>query len=255
MSNPQKRSPLKNPSLRHAGQSIEERIYEVAYEKMLPYAVVTAVLIGMAATEWLRAYLKSPYQPWSATIVAIFAVVFCGIKINSRIKELNNLKLGRDGEKIVGEALENLRKNGYQIYHDIVDETFNIDHIIVGPAGAFTIETKTIRKNKGANPSVSYDGLKLVIDGFTPDRDPIRQAMAQKRWLEEFISNSAKIKIKVKPVVIYPGWFVNNINGDTDVWVLNEKALPTYLDNAPTQLNADQINLISSHIESFIRNI
>jgi hypothetical protein len=249
-----KRSPLKDSFLRHAGQSLDEKIYEVVYEKILPDTFIVLVLIGWAVIEWLRAYFKIPYNPLAITSLVVLMSLYYGFNIARRFKELKNLKLGRDGERAVGEVLDELRKSGYKVYHDVVEDTFNIDHIIVGPAGVFTVETKTIRKVQGTNPTVNYDGSRILVDGFTPDRDPIKQAMGQKYWLEDFIARNTRQKVVVKPIVIYPGWFVNNKNRDSEVWVLNEKALSTFLANAPEFLSAEKINLISSHIESFVRN-
>lgn len=73
-------------------------------------------------------------------------------------------------------------------------------------------------------------------------------------WLEGFIKDNAKITAKVKPVVIFPGWFVNQKANNPEVWVLNEKALPAFLKNEMAVLTQEQINLIASHIESYIRS-
>jgi hypothetical protein len=154
----------------------------------------------------------------------------------------------------VAESLEELRIMGYKIYNDIVGGSFNVDHIIVGPAGVFTIETKTYRKQIGANAQISYDGNKIEINGVICSKDPIKQAKGQMYWLEGFLRNSAKINAKVKPVVIFPGWYINSINNNAEVWVLNEKVLPIFLKKLPIILNQDQINLISSHIENYNRN-
>jgi len=53
---------------------------------------------------------------------------------------------GFDGERYVGEALTPLVAQGFEIYHDVPFEGFNIDHVPVGPPGIFAVETKTRRK-------------------------------------------------------------------------------------------------------------
>jgi hypothetical protein len=71
-----------------------------------------------------------------------------------------NLRLGLEGERTVGHALEELRVYGYQVFHDIPGNKFNIDHVIAGPAGIFTIETKT-RSKPGDG-----DGLERAVQGL-----------------------------------------------------------------------------------------
>ena len=47
---------------------------------------------------------------------------------------------------------------------------------MVGPVGVFAIETKTVSKSLKGNPSIVFDGTKIKIDGFIPERNPIAQA-------------------------------------------------------------------------------
>ena len=52
---------------------------------------------------------------------------------------------GAAGEELVGEALDGLREGGWFALHDVQLDHGNIDHVLVGPAGIFTIETKSHR--------------------------------------------------------------------------------------------------------------
>ncbi|HEX9145591.1 MAG TPA: nuclease-related domain-containing protein, partial [Candidatus Binatia bacterium] len=55
-------------------------------------------------------------------------------------RDVKALRLGRNGERDVGQKLEPLRKHGYQVFHDIIGDGFNIDHVLIGPAGIFTVQ-------------------------------------------------------------------------------------------------------------------
>ena len=50
---------------------------------------------------------------------------------------------GAQGEEYVGAILEELRSDGWLVIHDAELEQSNVDHIVLGPAGLFTIETKS----------------------------------------------------------------------------------------------------------------
>jgi len=52
---------------------------------------------------------------------------------------------GAEGEEVVGEILESLTTDGWQVIHDVSFGRGNIDHIVVGPGGLFTVETKSRR--------------------------------------------------------------------------------------------------------------
>lgn len=249
-----KRSPLKSLSLRQPGQSLDRKINDIFYDKVLMPLMMVLAFFSVTVFEWFRVYYKTPPHPWFMTFVLLGVSMYTAIKLRKLWWEVKSLKLGREGERIVGESLEELRVKGYKVFHDVVGENFNIDHVLVGSSGVFTVETKTISKMMKGNPQISYDGINIKIDGFTPDRDPIKQAKGQMFWLENFIAERAKLKIKVKPVVLYPGWYINQKSLDTEVWVLNEKSLPSFLNNGVVVLTQEQINLISSHIDSYMRN-
>ncbi len=76
---------------------------------------------------------------------------------------------------------------------------------------------------------------------------------AQKKWLEKQILILTGIKLTVKPVIVFPGWYIENRNKRSDVWVLEPKALPTYICNLPKTLSEENTRLISNHISQYIR--
>lgn len=254
MNKNKKHSPLKNSPLRNPGQSLDEKIYDILYDDVYPYIITGLFLVFIAGMEWSRQIFNTPPNPLLWTFIALVAVGYYAVRTGESLKHIKNIRLGRDGEKIVGQSLEQLRESGYKVFHDLVDGDgmFNIDHIIVGPTGVFTVETKTRSKADGVR-KVEYDGNSIKIDGIIPDRNPLFQARAQARWLECFISESTGIKISIKPVVIYPGWFVESRQSGTDVWVLNEKAFPAFIQNEEMSLNVEQVGLISAQISKYIR--
>lgn len=256
MTKNKKHSPLKNRPLRNSGQSLDEEIQDILSDDVYPHIFISAILIIIAVMEWSKQIYNTPPYPLLWTFIALVVFGYYSIKSIKTWKTIKNVKLGRDGEKIMGQNLEQLRRTGYQVFHDMVDVDggFNIDHIVIGPAGVFTVEIKTVSK-RGGEQKIECDGNNVKIDGFVPDRNPIFQAKAQAHWLEYFILESVGMKINVKPVVVYPGWFVAPQPKNADVWVLNEKALPKFLQNEKVTIDEKEINLISAQIERYIREI
>ena len=164
------------------------------------------------------------------------------------------LRQGIEGERAVGQFLERLREKGYQVFHDLVTTDFNVDHIIIGPAGVFTVETKTWSKPMRGEARIHFDGEKLLFGGREPDRDPVIQARAQTGWLREMLKESTGRAFDVRPVVVFPGWYIEQAqNSRRDIWVLNPKALPAFLDNEPERLSMEDVKLASYHLARYIR--
>jgi hypothetical protein len=251
------RSPLTNLHVpRQAGQSLDEEIRELLGGEIMPYLAMAVVAVVLAAAEWWRWYLKAPPQPIAYTIVAAVAIAFSWWKISASIRRIRRLRLGRDGERAVAELLEGMRAQGYKVLHDLMGEGFNVDHLLTGPQGVFSIETKTRNLPAKGRGDIDYDGERVLAGGFEPDRDPIIQAKAQAHWVKGLVKEFTGKAIEVRPVVVFPGWFVNQTwkGARPDVWVVNPKALNGFIDNNNAKLSAEDVQSIHAHLSRFVSN-
>ena len=140
------------------------------------------------------------------------------------------------------------------MFHDLIGEGFNVDHVLIGPAGVFTIETKTWSKPAKGKPKILFDGQTLTLPGQAPNRRPIIQAQAQASWLQTLLQESTGRALKTRPVVLLPGWFIESEKGALNrIWVLEPKALPKFLANQSEKLCAEDIKLLSYHLSRWIR--
>jgi hypothetical protein len=116
------------------------------------------------------------------------------------------------------------------------------------------VETKTWSKPKRGDARISFDGEHIVASGHDPDRDPVGQARAQASWVARLIEEGTGRKYAVKPVVLFPGWWIDQGEGTLkELWVLEPKALPGFLANEPTRLDKGDIKLAAYHLSRYIR--
>jgi hypothetical protein len=247
-----KKSPLKARPLRYPGQSIEEAIQD-RFDDMVPYILYSSGFIAITILAWSNYYAKTPPNPVPVTILTAGILVLSAYKIWRVRKDVLRLRMARDGEMAVGQYLDDLRKNEYQIFHDIIGQGFNVDHVLISPNGIYTIETKTLNKPIKGDAVISIKDDQLLANGKPFDRNPLIQARAEARWLQELLQSSTGKKFPVKPVVVFPGWFVDPMKGKTDLWILNPKALPTFIQNAPITLPNEDVYLASYHLSRYIR--
>ncbi|MGH9203369.1 MAG: nuclease-related domain-containing protein [Vicinamibacterales bacterium] len=226
-----KRSPLRHGPLRNPGQSIEERIEEVATDRLLLPLVGALFLCAVAALEWWRLVTDSPPQPVVVTVLALIAIAFVARRFVVVWREIKMLRLGLEGEKAVAQYLEANRRDGWRLLNDVPGTGFNVDHVLVTPRGVFAIETKTISKPSRGESKVVFDGEQVLVNGLVPDRDPVVQARASRDWIRSILEDTTGKRFPVKAVVLYPGWYVTRTNDrrSNEVWVLNEKALPAFI--------------------------
>lgn len=249
-----KRSPLKQKPLRNPGESLQEEIQRVHDRQELPLAIMAAFAIGIAMDEWCRKFFATPPHPLWATLIAAVVVPYCAYRLVVLRKRLTSLYLGLDGEKTVGQFLEANRSEHSLVFHDIPCNGFNIDHVVIAPQGVFAIETKTFSKPLRGEAVVEYDGERILVNGFEPDRNPITQARAVRNWLREFLHDSTGMDYPVKGVVLLWSWYVKSPKDGRpiDIWVLNEKAFLKFVENESVVLTNQEIAWAGDRLTSFV---
>jgi hypothetical protein len=199
------KSPIKDLPVHMPGQSLDQHIQDVLDEKVLTYWMIIALMIILAGLEWYRQYFNLKPSPKTYTVIAIPVIAYSFWRMCKGVMEVEHLKLGRTGERAVGQYLEEkLRPMRCQVLHDIPFDGFNIDHVVIGPTGVYSIETKTHSKPMKGDAKVQYDGKNVSVNGFKPDRDPVVQAKANAHSLAELIERSSGRKVTVRPVVLFP---------------------------------------------------
>ena len=239
------RSPIKQKPLRSPGDSLRDTALEVWNSEFSAWLVVAFVAVALAGMEWWRWFLPFPPSPWAVTAVVVVVIVVAVIKMRNALSKLDRLRLGRDGERAVGEALDDLRAASYRVFHDVPGDSFNVDHVLIG--------TKTRSKPNGRDAKITYDGEQIKVDGFAPDRDPLVQVQANCRYVRELLERGCTVRPFIRGVVLFPGWWIERQPRGVDVWVLNEKVLPGFLHQEDRRLDADQIANLSECLATQIR--
>jgi hypothetical protein len=239
--------------LRAPAQSLEEYRVDVVLDRLFVPLVIAILLTVMFAQDLWRLYHPFPPMPWLSGTFAFLALTYGAWNVWRTAPHIRNLRLAIVGEKTVGQGLEQLRQDGYAVYHDIPGDGFNVDHVLVGPAGIFTIETKTWSKPVSVKASVVVDGDSIVVDGRIPSRDPIPQARGQAAWISKNLKKSTGRDFPVIPVIVFPGWWVETNARPSGLWVINDKALPKFLANEKPRLRSEDIFMAKTHLEAFIR--
>lgn len=219
----------------------------------LPFMVVLG-LWTVTLVEWFGYWRTAPRRPWIFTAFALAATIWLVWRLVRVREKMRQLKLGRDGERVVGQFLDGLREAGARIFHDVPAEGFNLDHVVISTHGIYVVETKTITK-PSSDAKVIYDGEHVTVAGFRPDRDPATQAAAEATWLRRLLQQSTGREFPVRGVVVYPRWWVEQTNKDRprETWVLEPKALPKYIESAPTVISVEEVAMAAYHLSRYVR--
>ncbi|MGA3268511.1 MAG: nuclease-related domain-containing protein [Verrucomicrobiota bacterium] len=196
--------------------------------------------------------------------LVLFGLVAAGCTVMAwrRLKQIRDYRRGLVGEQAVAEQLRPLFASGYQIFHDIPCETgkrkWNIDHVAVGPAGVFAIETKYRTKKPGKNGArdheATFDGNRIEFASGDYDAQAAGQARDNARWLEKELSKATGERVTVQPIVALPGWWVT-LKANSDVKVLSGKQVAGFIGTEPVKLSDKAIQRISYQLEQRCRDV
>lgn len=224
-----RRSPLTGNLLRSAGESLRneiERFSEKIDDSLFQLLVVSlpSLLLALLAIKTGR----KDVILWGLIFAALLYVallVWATRRLYRVVKHRSTLYLGLDAELAVGQELNHLMLHGCRVYHDFPAESFNIDHVVVGPGGVFAVETKGRAKpDKGRgsiDATVTYDGQILRFPDWH-EKEPLEQARRQADWLQKWLSSAVGEAVTVRSVLALPGWFVDRTQSG-NVIVFNGK--------------------------------
>lgn len=158
--------------------------------------------VCLAAGWLLRAALPAPAL--STTQAGILFLVLAALLIGFTIwsaRRLQSFIRGAEGEETIARQLSFLPAP-YSVFNDFqFDESDpSFDHVVVGPAGVFVIETKNW------SGDISFENGQVLYNGNAPNRPPIRQVKEAVAALLDHLSEARCPEVPVQPVLC----FVNN---------------------------------------------
>lgn len=249
--------PFTDKLLRPAGYTLSRDVESLG-EDVMAWLFI-AYLASLASVGALRFTPSDLLGQWLLLIVFGALAAFFTIVAWNKWLKLRRLKLGLLGEQAVGEQLQLLAPNGYRIFHDLPsDQKWNIDHVIVGPAGVFAIETKCFTKQPTISGKPDYqaefDGTKISLPTRKDFKTP-EQAKRNAKWLAEMLSKAVGEPVNVKPIVALPGWYVLPLEQQWDVRVLSGKMVPFAFANEPRILSDKLIQQVAYQLDQRCRTV
>lgn len=257
-----RRHPLTRGMLRPPGHHLAERIASAQFDfaSLLFMPPLAGSLLGLLyfASAFFTGQAPGELTAGLYLIPVIFIGLYCAWKAISLFQKIKRLKLGWEGELATAEELNRLTRLGYEVFHDVPAEGFNVDHVVVGPSGLYAIETKARTKQKRGKATSSwratYDGKKIDFAGFS-DAKPIEQATRNAKWLSQWLSAASGEKVSATPVVALPGWYIDR-KARPAVRVINStEAQSMVTSTTSAQLSEEQIKRLAYQLDQRCREI
>lgn len=247
--------------IRQAGESLRVQMDAVFVEGVFPDFLqgvyVVAVLMGGWFVVLIPGY--SIWTMWFLTVVGFGYLIYLAFRMRKRFKYYKCLKKGMLGERLVEEQLDQIRKAGFDVFHDFIlkDErgTENIDHIIVGLSGIFTMETKNwSAKGVPQDDRITFDGETLKIGTFPQEDKVLKQPRRQAAKLQSILQPVTQDPLWVVPILCFWDRYVQLTRfNPTGLQVLNQKGIASFILSREQKLSPETVRKISLKLRELNR--
>ncbi|MCL1090059.1 NERD domain-containing protein [Shewanella profunda] len=198
---------------------LQEQIQDLQMD-LIGSMLMGAMIVSLPfAVSSIKAHIIVGQFPWISVTTGLMGLAYCGVKTWQNFSKLTKLRLGHTAEIATANELIGLQALGYQVFHDVQADGFNIDHLIIGKNGVFAIETKGRHKrnkdlrqtnckgNGSKGYQVFYKDGRLNFPSWTETK-PIEQAERQSKWVSQWLTKATGTPVSSTPVLVFPGWYV-----------------------------------------------
>lgn len=211
--------------------------------RIQPFLLVPATLIFIAQVAWGQHNLSWTLGLAAGGLIAVWVWVR-----DSPPPHIENWRTGAEGERKTARALKPLERQGWSIVHDVASQRGNRDHVLVGPAGVFLLDTKylsgvvsieeeTVRLARPDNPRATCDLPHLARS--------LRGAAAS---LSEELGRRKGRGVWVNAVVVLWAEFPARVVETGQVAFVAGEHVATWLADRPQRLSPERLDELSTAV-------
>jgi hypothetical protein len=193
---------------------------------------VESSLAGRAAGASARAEAERLRQaaPWRSRLARVLRVQ----------TEERRWRKGDEGERRVGTELRKLPKDRWFVFDDVPigNRGANVDHLVIGPGGVFSLNTKNVRGKVWVAERV------LLINGRR--RDNLPKANREGERVSNLLSAAVGRPVFARPVLVVICDELMIKAPPLDVDVITRRALRRWLERHPQRLSPAEALVIAS---------
>jgi hypothetical protein len=152
-------------------------------------------------------------------------------------------RVGADGEEAVGARLDKLVKQGWHVLHSVPvgKGDSDIDHVLIGPGGVFTVNTK-----RHPNKAITVNGDSLRVGGY---RQPyLRNSRFEADRASKLLSEACGFPVLAKATLVFlTGTLLPDVTikrAPADVAILDRMDIPGIFRRSKRKLDEGQISAI-----------
>jgi len=214
-----------NSIMLEAAQRFRDELERLGREQSL-FLIAALVFSVIFAINYLLSPLAmfEDLPQWQLLLVLVLfaaAALYTAYRLINIVIAKRRLVFIRDANMATGHALQKLTANQNRVFHEVRCGAGIIDNVVVGRHGIYTISV--IARKPGKINTVSLHGDKLT---FAPGDVSLSVARSGEKsgQLAKEIGKLLKHNVRVRSVVVVPGWEVDSQTSEAYL-IVNERNL------------------------------
>ncbi len=214
-----------NSIMLEAAQRFRDELERLGREQSL-FLIAALVFSVIFAINYLLSPLAmfEDLPQWQLLLVLVLfaaAALYTAYRLINIVITMRRLVFIRDANMATGHALQKLTANQNRVFHEVRCGAGIIDNVVVGRHGIYTISV--IARKPGKINTVSLHGDKLT---FAPGDVSLSVARSGEKsgQLAKEIGKLLKHNVRVRSVVVVPGWEVDSQTSEAYL-IVNERNL------------------------------
>lgn len=179
---------------------------------------------------------------WFATAFVVLVMVMAFLWRRG-LRRVEAFFKGARGEERVAGLLEVL-PDTWHVFHDFEAGGYHVDHVLVGPTGVFSVETKNWRGRV-----VVEDG-EVIVDGSLADRAPLGQTIHQADAVRTALRRAGWSGDVVPVLCIASNTFGAGLLESERVTVINSSRLIEWVRGRAVALPANELARLAQLMET-----
>jgi hypothetical protein len=176
-------------------------------------------------------------------------ILFIVYQIKCRSRDFSSFRNGQKGESAVWYELEKL-SDDFIIFQDVkIGERGNIDFVVLGPTGLFTLEVKSHKGN------INFNGTDLLKDNNVFERDVLSQTMAEALNLHSYLLVKTNQELFIEPVLVFSNYRARvhfGLNRVKNIFVIQKKYLKKLIYSQPEKYSQELILKIENELKDLV---
>lgn len=208
-----------------------------------------ALLLGILVVTTIVGVLGRDLIPWAAGLMAGASMTMWLFFRETPPRYVEKWRDGAEGERKAEKALKTLERAGWRVFHEIQSDYGNYDHIVVGPTGAYLLESKNLQgivsvKNGAPHLARRHDPGQVEVF------DRIKPAALGSAWrLNQEVQRLTGKNPWVQAVVVFWSEFPDGYVQDGKCVFIEGPQVCSWLQSRPSRLSKVEIQMIAAAVE------